>query len=207
MLSTANKEDAESVVFTIGKAIKQQIKYQRRSEKGVQSPLQTLKLATGSCRDMATLMMEALRCEGNCGTLCEWISRLRGFGGRECIDPCVDGNLFAGVGLARVRSDDGRADGAQARGDGREQSPAGRDAGFWKIHRNGGRLPVNDRAGSHGIIGEQLRDSCAICPLRMKSCECELLLSRRRFFGGARRNRARRRRRCLRGSTEPSRAG
>lgn len=64
VLNAANKEDAESVVFTIGKAIYQQIKYQRRSEKGVQSPLQTLKLATGSCRDMATLMMEALRCEG-----------------------------------------------------------------------------------------------------------------------------------------------
>lgn len=63
-LSTADMTDAESVVFTIGTAIHQQIKYQRRSEKGVQSPLETLKLVSGSCRDMATLMMEALRCVG-----------------------------------------------------------------------------------------------------------------------------------------------
>ena len=37
------------------------VKYQRRVEKGVQTPAQTLALGTGSCRDMATLMMEAAR--------------------------------------------------------------------------------------------------------------------------------------------------
>jgi transglutaminase-like putative cysteine protease len=63
-LGGANKDDAESVVSTIGTLIREQIKYQRRSEKGVQSPLATLKLGSGSCRDMATLMMEALRCVG-----------------------------------------------------------------------------------------------------------------------------------------------
>ena len=35
--------------------------YQRRSEKGVQSPARTVALKSGSCRDMATLMLEAAR--------------------------------------------------------------------------------------------------------------------------------------------------
>jgi transglutaminase-like putative cysteine protease len=40
------------------------IKYQRRVEKGVQAPAQTVALGTGSCRDMATLLMEAARASG-----------------------------------------------------------------------------------------------------------------------------------------------
>ena len=64
VLAGNSKDDAESVVTTIGVAIRERIKYQRRSEKGVQTPLETLRLGSGSCRDMATLMMEALRCEG-----------------------------------------------------------------------------------------------------------------------------------------------
>jgi len=57
-------QSSESILFALGEAIYRQIKYQRRSEKGVQSPLQTLSLASGSCRDMATLMMEAGRTLG-----------------------------------------------------------------------------------------------------------------------------------------------
>ncbi|HYF37803.1 MAG TPA: transglutaminase family protein [Prosthecobacter sp.] len=40
------------------------IDYRRREEAGVQSPATTLRLGTGSCRDMATLGMEALRSLG-----------------------------------------------------------------------------------------------------------------------------------------------
>ena len=40
------------------------VTYQRAIEKGVQSPARTLELGTGSCRDMATLMMEAARLLG-----------------------------------------------------------------------------------------------------------------------------------------------
>ncbi len=40
------------------------INYRRREEKGVQSPLETLQLRSGSCRDMATLMLESLRAAG-----------------------------------------------------------------------------------------------------------------------------------------------
>lgn len=40
------------------------IKYMRREVMGVQTPAETLKLATGSCRDMAVLMMETSRALG-----------------------------------------------------------------------------------------------------------------------------------------------
>lgn len=45
-------------------AIKQDFRYQRRSEKGIQSPGETLERGRGSCRDFALLMMEAVRCLG-----------------------------------------------------------------------------------------------------------------------------------------------
>ncbi len=56
--------DAEQVVTALGKLIHGQIRYLRRTEKGVQTPAETLRLGTGSCRDVATLMMEAARMLG-----------------------------------------------------------------------------------------------------------------------------------------------
>ena len=38
--------------------------YNRREETGVQSPSETLRLGTGSCRDMAVLMIETSRSLG-----------------------------------------------------------------------------------------------------------------------------------------------
>ncbi len=46
------------------KAIRWDFTYVRREEMGIQPPLQTLKLRSGSCRDFALLMMEALRALG-----------------------------------------------------------------------------------------------------------------------------------------------
>ncbi len=40
------------------------VAYRRRAEKGVQTPRQTLQAASGSCRDMATLLMDAARVLG-----------------------------------------------------------------------------------------------------------------------------------------------
>jgi transglutaminase-like putative cysteine protease len=48
--------------ITLG--VKKDCQYKRRSEKGVQSPQQTLESRRGSCRDFAVLMMEAVRSLG-----------------------------------------------------------------------------------------------------------------------------------------------
>lgn len=45
-------------------AIKRDFHYNTRSEKGVQEPILTLQLGSGSCRDFAVLMMEAARSLG-----------------------------------------------------------------------------------------------------------------------------------------------
>ena len=58
---TADPEDAEGTMLTLCRLLFRTIAYQRRTEKGVQSPARTLELGTGSCRDVATLMMEAAR--------------------------------------------------------------------------------------------------------------------------------------------------
>jgi transglutaminase-like putative cysteine protease len=59
-----NVRTAEEVVSAIGQTIRQAIKYRRRETKGVQSPAETLSTGSGSCRDLATLMLEALRVLG-----------------------------------------------------------------------------------------------------------------------------------------------
>jgi transglutaminase-like putative cysteine protease len=46
------------------RGIKEQFNYMRRSQKGVQSPGETLESGSGSCRDFAVLMMEATRSLG-----------------------------------------------------------------------------------------------------------------------------------------------
>jgi transglutaminase-like putative cysteine protease len=45
-------------------AIKRNFTYVARSEMGIQEPAKTLKLGSGSCRDFALLMMEAVRSLG-----------------------------------------------------------------------------------------------------------------------------------------------
>ena len=45
-------------------AIRRDFTYVRREEMGIQAPLQTLKLRSGSCRDFALFMMEAVRALG-----------------------------------------------------------------------------------------------------------------------------------------------
>ncbi|MBC7801880.1 MAG: transglutaminase family protein [Gemmatimonadaceae bacterium] len=44
--------------------IHRQLTYQARHESGIQPPVTTLRLGTGTCRDFAVLMMEAARCLG-----------------------------------------------------------------------------------------------------------------------------------------------
>ena len=53
-----------SLLRSITLAIKDEFVYTRRSEKGIQSPNETLQSRRGSCRDFAVLMMEATRALG-----------------------------------------------------------------------------------------------------------------------------------------------
>jgi transglutaminase-like putative cysteine protease len=52
------------LLMTLTYAIKEGLSYERRAARGTQSPLQTLTTRRGSCRDFATLMMEAARALG-----------------------------------------------------------------------------------------------------------------------------------------------
>lgn len=55
---------AFAMVQHVGSSIYKGIRYRRREEPGVQTPAGTLALSTGSCRDMAVLMIEACRSLG-----------------------------------------------------------------------------------------------------------------------------------------------
>ncbi len=56
--------DTAVLLMTLTNAIKESLAYERRTAKGTQSPVQTLATRRGSCRDFATLMMEAARALG-----------------------------------------------------------------------------------------------------------------------------------------------
>jgi transglutaminase-like putative cysteine protease len=60
----ADATDAEASLLTLCQLVHQAFQYARRPEKGVQRPAQTLETRAGSCRDLATLMMEAARSAG-----------------------------------------------------------------------------------------------------------------------------------------------
>jgi transglutaminase-like putative cysteine protease len=53
-----------AVLSAMTRAIKQQFEYAEREAVGVQTPLETLELGSGSCRDFAVFMMEAARSLG-----------------------------------------------------------------------------------------------------------------------------------------------
>jgi transglutaminase-like putative cysteine protease len=53
-----------ALLMTLTYAIKEGFSYERRTESGTQTPLQTLERRRGSCRDFAVLMMEAARTLG-----------------------------------------------------------------------------------------------------------------------------------------------
>jgi transglutaminase-like putative cysteine protease len=61
---TPESNDAEKTMLALCGLVFRTVTYRRRIDKGVQTPAQTLELGTGSCRDMATLMMEAARLLG-----------------------------------------------------------------------------------------------------------------------------------------------
>ncbi len=56
--------DTREFLVDLTHGIKRTFKHARRDEKGIQAPLQTLELTSGSCRDLAVLMIEAVRSVG-----------------------------------------------------------------------------------------------------------------------------------------------
>lgn len=56
--------DALATLSRLNETLHERVEYRRRDEKGVQTPTETLRLGTGSCRDKATLLMEAARALG-----------------------------------------------------------------------------------------------------------------------------------------------
>lgn len=55
------KGSVDELISELTALVHRTIRYKRREQKGVQSPATTLMLGTGSCRDVATLLMEAAR--------------------------------------------------------------------------------------------------------------------------------------------------
>jgi transglutaminase-like putative cysteine protease len=60
-------DDVESVVRGLNRAVHEQIRYVRREEKGVLTPAETISRGVGSCRDFATLLLDAARSLGIAG--------------------------------------------------------------------------------------------------------------------------------------------
>jgi transglutaminase-like putative cysteine protease len=63
-LTSSGPTNTMTLLDSMTRGIKDEFVYLRRSEKGVQSPGETLRLRSGSCRDFAVLMMEAVRSLG-----------------------------------------------------------------------------------------------------------------------------------------------
>lgn len=56
--------DTEVFLQSVTRAIREDFKYAVRHEPGVQTPVETIELGAGTCRDYAVLMMEAVRSVG-----------------------------------------------------------------------------------------------------------------------------------------------
>jgi transglutaminase-like putative cysteine protease len=63
-LTSSGSTTTMTLLHSMTRGIKDEFVYLRRSEKGVQSPGDTLRRGSGSCRDFAVLMMEAVRSLG-----------------------------------------------------------------------------------------------------------------------------------------------
>jgi transglutaminase-like putative cysteine protease len=63
-LTNDNSTDLFNFLVDMTRTVKQTIKHESRHEEGIQDPVQTLSLTSGSCRDVAVLMIGALRSRG-----------------------------------------------------------------------------------------------------------------------------------------------
>ena len=63
-IESAPDRSTLDVLLAINRAIRSDFAYRRREEEGTQLPVETLRLRSGSCRDLALLMIEAVRSFG-----------------------------------------------------------------------------------------------------------------------------------------------
>ena len=63
-LAPSSSTDSVALLRAITIGIREQLAYTRRTERGVQTPSETLRRGSGSCRDFALLMMESVRSLG-----------------------------------------------------------------------------------------------------------------------------------------------
>jgi len=63
-LESNGANDTNTVLVAMTRAIKEEFAYSTRTQNGVQTALRTLELGSGTCRDFALLMMEAVRSLG-----------------------------------------------------------------------------------------------------------------------------------------------
>jgi transglutaminase-like putative cysteine protease len=87
-LRTDGPTETREMLVKMNQHIKDTLRYKVRHEEGTQEPLTTLQLGTGTCRDFAFLMMEALR---HLGIAARFVS---GY----LYDPVLDGGATAMVG-------------------------------------------------------------------------------------------------------------
>src|SRR5215469_3587081 len=143
------RSDTVELLASMTHATHRNLTYIAREESGVQDPVRTLRLGSGSCRDFAVLMMEAVR---SLGLAAHFVSGYLYVPERRR-DPCLAARLPPGCRLGRVRSDQRHR--RQSRSDpcrGRARSAPG-SAGLWHLDGLSVRCVGDDRRG-----GGHLRD-------------------------------------------------
>jgi transglutaminase-like putative cysteine protease len=89
--------DTRAFLTGLTDGINRTFKHKRRDEKGIQAPLQTLALGSGSCRDFAVLMIEAVRSLGMAARFVSGYLHIPGDGGEGQTGGRADGgNACAG---------------------------------------------------------------------------------------------------------------
>ena len=63
-LAAAETTGTQELLVAMTRAIRDEFAYIWRTQPGVQTPVETLEIGSGTCRDFALLMMEAARCLG-----------------------------------------------------------------------------------------------------------------------------------------------
>ena len=108
-LSSSGSISSVELLTRLNEGIKHGFLYRRREAKGIQPPVETLRLGHGSCRDFAVLMIEAARSLGLAARFASGYLAvpLQSEGAaerpRSRLDPCLGTHLFARRRLDRFR--------------------------------------------------------------------------------------------------------